>query len=367
MLTALRSLALLPLLIVIPLATQPAQALSKTKKDDVVRLLDGGEELGVIQSEDYDGLRIKDGTLIPWDRVHSVEYSDQPAFNEAMASLRAGNLNGAIEQLDAVAKDTKRKIVKQAAVYQKARALQGLGRFDDALAAYDEMLKTFPKSRYLFEAGEGVLESALAKGDPAAAVQIVESYCSEASRNLDGGFRAESGLLRGRALMEQGRLDEAREAFEDARSAKDVAESVNRRGDLGVAQCLQASGKRSDAETLYKQLTTAQAPSFVLAGAWNGLGDFTKEEAKGKKDRDRMVDALYQYLRGVVQYTPLPGTSTIEHERALAGAAECFKFMAELSTDQNQKIYYLTAARARYDHLANDYPNSPLLKDFSRP
>src|SRR5688572_7398815 len=195
MLTALRSLTLLPFLVVLPLATAPAHALSKTKKDDVVRLTDGGEELGVIQSEDYDGLRIKDGTLIPWDRVQSVEYSDQPAFNEAMNNIRAGNLSGAIEQLDAVAKDTKRKIVKQAAVYQKARALQGLGRFDEALAAYDEMIKAFPKSRYLFEAGEGVLESALAKGDPAAAVQIVETYCSEASRNLDGGFRAESGLL----------------------------------------------------------------------------------------------------------------------------------------------------------------------------
>jgi tetratricopeptide (TPR) repeat protein len=356
--TWIRHLGVTAALAAAAVLASPAGAAVK-KDDDVLIMLDGAQRVVVVASEEYTGLRTKDGETIPWEQVVTVTYGDHPEFTQAMDALRAGNVEGALGGFEAVAQSTKRQVVKQNALFQRARALQTIGRPAEAADAYGELVRAFPRSRYLYEAGEGLVDCLLAGGDGAEAQ--VSSFCSQASAALDGGFKAESGLLRGRVLAAQAKWEEARGAYDDARVAQGARESMVQRGTLGVAQCLQALNKRSEAENLYRSLVGSSAPSHVLAGAWNGLADFTKQDARKNTDADRMLDALYQYLRGVVQYAPQAGEATIEYERALAGAGECFKYLAELTSNKELKGEYLARSRQRYEQLAKECPGSALI------
>jgi hypothetical protein len=101
-----------------------------------------------------------------------------------------------------------------------------------------------------------------------------------------------------------------------------------------------------------------EAPSDVLAGAWNGLGDLALAEATQKRDQDGLRYALFAYLRGAVLYVPERGGTTEEHERARAGAAKAFRSLGELETDATRKKLYLGRAQQLVEQLKNDYPRS---------
>jgi hypothetical protein len=135
---------------------------------------------------------------------------------------------------------------------------------------------------------------------------------------------------------------------------------------LGQARCAVALNRKSEAEAMYRKLVGEDAPNLILAGAWNGLADLLKEEARkgkdGKGDQEKVLDALYAYLRGVVQYAPVPGESTDEYERALAGSRDCFKFMSDLETKQELKKLYKDRSVERGEVLKKEYPNSPYVK-----
>jgi hypothetical protein len=102
-----------------------------------------------------------------------------------------------------------------------------------------------------------------------------------------------------------------------------------------------------------------------MAGAWNGLGDLMLDEGRkgagGKPDPDKITDALYCYLRGVVQYIPLPGESSAEYERAMFYSAKCFDYLGQLAAPA-AKAAYVQNMNTRMDQLRKLYPNSEYLK-----
>ena len=83
---------------------------------------------------------------------------------------------------------------------------------------------------------------------------------------------------------------------------------------------------------------------------------------KGKGDAEKITDALYCYLRGVVQYPPLPGDSTLEHERAIAGAAQCFRFLSQIDSKAEGKRANKDRADQHVAMLRQRYPNSAFLQ-----
>jgi hypothetical protein len=81
-----------------------------------------------------------------------------------------------------------------------------------------------------------------------------------------------------------------------------------------------------------------------------------------RPDAETITTALFAYLRGVVLYVPLGGEPTREHERAIRGAADCFKALSEIEKDADRKKANGLRARERMEYLRTKFPTSPYLK-----
>ena len=331
---------------------------------DTIQLKDGKTETGKIKSEDYSGLVLegKGGRTIQWSEIvpNGVTYSGSAEFTSAKENLDNGKFDDALPKLEELKGDTKlRAVIKQNVLYFIPVILQRQGKFDEAIAGYKELVLAFPKSRYLMEVGEGLVNSFLAKGkDYAGASKALDELADAALKaGVEAGFSAGVNVLRGRLFEEQGKISEASGAYSVAEKASGVSKAIVQQSQLGQARTLVALKKPTEAETLYRKLVGEDAPNAVLAGAWNGIGDLLKDEARTKRDSEKMLDALFAYLRGVVQYAPLPGEPTTEYKRAMQGSAECFKLISDLEQNADRKRLYAERARERTEQLKKEFPN----------
>ncbi len=335
-------------------------------QQDKVLMKDGKERSVKILSEDYDGLwfSLEGGSsAVPWKEVSSIQYANATKYYEALDAFGAGDLTTALPLLEALAADTKlRPVLRHGALYHLALAYQKTRDHDRALATFQELLKSFPKSRYLLPVGTNVLSIHLARGDVAAAERALDASLSGRSSGTDKTVQAGFDLLRGRILEEQQKLPEAERLFEQVANASEVAPELIASAKLALARCAQRKGRTADAERRFRELVVQVAPNDVLAGAWNGLGDIAFEEGTAKRDPDRLRDALFSYLRGVVLYVPGPEGQSDEHERALAGSAKAFRAIGELESNAERKRLFLDRARQRREELAAQFPDSRHLK-----
>ncbi|HZM01189.1 MAG TPA: tetratricopeptide repeat protein, partial [Planctomycetota bacterium] len=164
--------------------------------------------------------------------------------------------------------------------------------------------------------------------------------------------------------LAQGKFADARAAFEQVEKDPQASADVAATAKLGVAESLKREGKLSEAETLFKAIVEEDGPSFLHAGAWNGLGDLLVEQGSKARDIDKLIDALYAYLRGVVQYVPAAGESQAEYERALGGSARCFKLISQLETNKDRKAYWESQFTQQAERLRKLSPNSEYLKQL---
>ena len=117
---------------------------------------------------------------------------------------------------------------------------------------------------------------------------------------------------------------------------------------LGIARSQQMLGQAAEAEARYRKIATSDAaPRYVVAGAWNGIGDLYAKTGRDKRDTDQLTLALYCYLRGVTYLQPLEGEPTGEHVRALDSAAQVYKSMGEIDGEK----------KAAYNQKASDLMN----------
>jgi len=356
-----------PLLSGSALAATPVPArfaLQETNRD-VVNLKNGQTELGRVKTEDFTGVEIDpvkgETKRIPWAEIapNGVIYAD-PSWQAVADMLAASKFAEALPALDELKANTKLSApIKQNVLYFQGVALQRGGQADPAVAAYRELLAAFPKSRYLMEVGEAMVTILAAKKDYAGATKAVQDMDTAAG---DGGFSAAAGVLKGRIFEEQKDWAKAGGAYRVAAESASVSPAVQMQAELGSARALVAQNKKTDAETALRKLVAKDGPNHLMAGAWNGLGDLMQERARaannGKGDADQLLDALYMYLRGVVQYAPLPGQPTLEYERAIAGSANTFKALSEVETVADRKRLYAQRSAQRREQLKREFPNS---------
>ncbi len=335
---------------------------------DVVNLTNGQTELGKIKSEDFTGLEIDpvkgSAKRIPWSEIkpNGVVYNS-PEWQSITDLFAANKFADALPLLDELKADSKlRDPLRQNALYFTAVALQRQGQNDEALAAYKELVAAYPKSRYLMEAGEAMSSMLAAKKDYAGAVKLLNDIDLAAA---EPSFSASAGVLKGQVFEEQKDWAKAGAAYEVASKAPSVPPGVQLQAELGAARTLAAQNKKSEAEAALTKLKAKDGPNPIMAGIWNGLADLTLERGRaangGKGDADQLLDALYMYLRGVVQYAPLPGQSTREYERALSGSARVFKMLGDVETVADRKRLYQQRADQRLDQLKREFPNSPFV------
>jgi tetratricopeptide (TPR) repeat protein len=330
----------------------------KEKEKDTVRLKDGKSDSGKIESENYVGVSLGGSKMVAWDKVQSIEYAGGTDYTAALQSLTAGKLEEALSEFEAIRAAPKvRPVLRQNAMFNIAQILQRQAKTDEAVSAYRELFDAFPEGRYLRAAGDGLVACLMSKKDPAGASAALDKI-GDGAKGLDA-FKPEIAVMRARLFEFSKKPAEAKAAYESAANAPGA---VGQEAQLGLARCLALDGKGSDAEQACRKLVTADAPNYVLAGAWNGIGDVWSEQGRAKKDSEMLLDALTAYLRGVVQYAPLPGEPSIEYERALAGSARCFKFIAQLDTQKERKNRYEQFSQQRIELLKRDYPSSLFLE-----
>ena len=344
------ALALALVTLIAPLGAQQDKIVSK----------DGKERLAKISSEDYDGLKLSvegGSTTIPWRDVDSIRYANATKYHEALDAFLTASAADALEKLQPLAADDKlRPVLRHGVLYHLGLTEERLGNTDEAIQALQTLLTDFPRSRYLVSAGSHLLALNVAKGDPSGAAKFLETTLSSA-RSGGGAGQASFDFLRGRILEEQKKFADAQRTYEGV-SSSGADPELAFAAKLALARCAQKDNKTNDAQRRYRELVTADAPSDVLAGAWNGLGDLALAEAAQKRDQEGMRYALFAYLRGVVLYVPDRRGSSEEYERALAGAAKAFKGVGELDSDAARKKTFLTRAQQLRAQLAAEYPRS---------
>ena len=355
-----------------PLASASALALAPPQqaKDDVVTFKDNREpESGKVVSENFDALEleVKKGVKkkLEWAQLASVKYASVPEeYTEAVAE-RSNDPEGALEKLKALSgTEGLGDVWRQQVMYDVASLQQQLGAFDEAVASWKALLAAFPEGRYLGAAARGLVDSTLAKGDADGAGKALDGVAASPAVGKFGGLDPVLKVLRGRILAAQGKFADARAAFEQVEKDPKAPAEASAAAKLGVAECLKSEGKDAEAETRFKALVEGDGPNFLLAGAWNGLGDMLSEKAAKARNADQLTEALYAYLRGVVQYTPAAGEPQDQYERALAGSARCFKGLSELESNKDRKAYYAGQYAQQVERLRKLSPNSEYLKQI---
>jgi tetratricopeptide (TPR) repeat protein len=328
---------------------------------------------GTVKSEDLSGCLVTVGKgaeiTIRWKDIKSVAYAGSPEFTRAKGYADAGSVGEAIQALEELRKKTElRAILKPHVLNLLGSCFQRDGQFDKAIDAYSELFKQFPKCQFLvFGGGENLINAYLAKGPAAAkdAQAALEALFTGAkSAGID---TTPLNLLRGRVQEAAGDFSSAAASYGQVLSAASSDADAKAAAELGIARCLVGQKKAGEAESKFRGLVTRDpAPtSLVLAGAWNGLADIALANGRAGKDAaqssELIMDALFDYLRGCVLYPPASGEPTTEYERAVRGAADCFKALSELEKDDKKKTRFRQCAAERLEHLQTKFPNSPYL------
>ncbi len=315
----------------------------------------GKERTAKIASEDYDGLKLSvegGSTTLPWKDVDSIRYGNADKYQKALDSFASESPSQALPLLEALAADTSlRAVLRHGVLYHLGLTYRRVGTDDKAIAALEQVIKDFPKSRYLLPIGANLLSLYAAKGDASGASKALEP-------TLKGATGAPFDFLRGRLLEEQKKYPEAERAFQAVVTAAGGDADLAMTAKLALARCAQRAGRTKEATDKYREIVAKDAPNDVLAGAWNGLGEVALAEGTSKRAADELRYALFAYLRGVVLYVPERGGTTDEYERALAGAARSFRAVGELESDATRKKQFLSRAQQRREQLAAEFPRS---------
>ena len=334
------------------------------QEQDAIFLRDGSSEACKVLEESWIGVTIQPEKgpkkTLAWGDVRSIEYFDATAeFSGGLTSLAAGNAESALEQLAVVLQDGElRPVLRQEVEFHAAYCMQRLGKTADAQKLYEKVLSENPRGRYLRMIGENLVDLHLAGGDGAAAKAAIDKL-AEGAKGVEG-VEALAQLLEGRLLERQGKHAEAQQLF-TALEGSPVAD-LAQEGKLGKARTMLRQSKGAEAEPLLRALIADSKSARVQSGAWNGIGELFSAEGRSKKEAERIQDGLYAYLRTIVQYKPLPGESTEEYERALAGAATCFEYLSQLEPNADKKKLWRERQRERLEQLQQEYPASSFLK-----
>jgi TolA-binding protein len=338
----------------------------RAQEKDMIQFKDGKSETGLIKSEEYAGITFNPAKgaarTVEWKEVapNGITYGGNVEYQSAKDAFDAGKLQDALKGFEELLGDAKaRAVLKQNAEYFAATIRQRGGEYDKAIEMYKKLAADFPKSRWLMEIGEGLVACHVAKKDvPGAGKALDELSAAATTAGVEGSFNSAINVLKGKLFEEQQKYAEAQAAYGVAEKATGVPQPIAQQARLGLARCMVALNKKADAEAAFRKLVAEDAPNPVLAGAWNGIGDLTVEDARAhQNDPDKLLDASYCYLRGVVQYAPVPGESIAEYKRSMKGVAEVFRFISQVEKNADRRKLYAERARERDDQFKKEFPS----------
>jgi len=327
---------------------------ARAQQSDELETKDGKKFSGTVQKADYDLLqmKLKQGSTqkFAWADVVRLKLGGPAEWNEVPDKVGSASADDSISGLEKLKGDAKlREPLKQEVLFLLASVKARKGDLDGSVAAWQELLKAFPSGRYLDVAIRGMVEGMLAKGQAAEAGKALDAAAGDAkAANPGPRFDASVALLKARIVEAQGDAKGALAAYQAVEKSGNLAPDQAAVASLGVARSMQALGQLAEAEARYRKIvaTTGDVPHYVLAGAWNGIGDMLLKTARDKRDSDQLFVALLTFLRGASQYVPLEGEPTNEHMRALDQAALACQSIAEVDA-ANKQLYTQRATSLR--------------------
>jgi len=273
-------------------------------------------------------LRVEGTSTFARERVREVVYDDGRPVEYSLGREAAseGRHADAARLFAAALEAPHHELLEQYILLHLARAEERTGRVEEARAALRRLAEKGGRTRFLFEAMDGL--SRLGAEVPAAAP---DSGLTETQRLL----------LRAAIQARRGRHDSALGLFGRAGRRAASGTFLARRAELGAAGCLVKLGRGAEAAMRLRRFLIVCDDEF-RAEAYVLLGDALAADADGPDD---WREAAYAYLRVAVHYPGDPATEV----PAFAGAARCFG-----------RVPGGGAARAKRleEHLAKRYPSA---------
>jgi len=260
------------------------------------------------------------------ERVLEVVYDDGRPMEYSLGreAAREGRHADAARLLSAALEAPHHKLLEQYILLHLARAEERTGRVEEARAALGRLAKKGGRTRFVFEAMDGLARLGAEVPPPAPGSGLTET---------------QRLLLRAVIEARRGRHESALGLFGRAGRSAASGTYLARRAELGAAGSLVRLGRGAEAARRLRRFLRACDDEF-RAEAYVLLGDALAADAEGPEE---WREAAYAYLRVAVHYPGDPATEV----PALAGAARCFG-----------RIPGVGAARAMrlQEHLAKRYP-----------
>ena len=260
-------------------------------------------------------------TKVPVNQIQAVRYSEEPArLNTARQAIKAGRYEDAVTGLETIKVDEiKRAEVKQDVQFYTALAMARIalaGTDSKVLVeARDKMFDFAKKNRlsyHFFEACE-VLGDLYVAGEEH---EEARGFYNQLAQAPWPDYKMRAGVALGRALLAEGKAEEALFSFEEVLKTEAQGESADLQrlaATLGKARCLAEAGQSDEAVKLVNGvIAKANTEEVQLhARAYNALG-------MAHRKAGRAQDALLAYLH----VTELYFTSPKEHIEALENLVE---------------------------------------------
>jgi len=340
---------------------------------DVIRLKTESKprETAIVE-ENYKGVRYSVGrggtSLYLWKEIDSIEYRGRPKeLSRAISLVKKGDYEKGLKRLQKYAdQKSLKKVYRQHALFYLAQALESLTppQIDRAIATYRQLLDQFEKSRYLTKANERIVACLIAGKKFGEAHKALDSAREAAvSRRLEDRIIRDLDLVECALLENEGKFVKATNCYEKLKASAASNPEVSDLAGVGAARSLVRNGgdplrARAVFEAGLRQNDRSISP-IVMAAAWNGLGEVLLAEGRKGKNADKVQEALYCFLRGVIQYFPGENDRTSEYERSLFYSGHAFRSLADLLEDKVGKKIHRLRANEKFQELKALYPLSP--------
>jgi tetratricopeptide (TPR) repeat protein len=317
-----------------------------------------GSAYGEIIGMDADKVEIRQSSgnaltkQVPVNEIQAVLYEGEPMdLKTARNHVLAGRFAEASTALQKIDKTPSRREIAQDIEFYKALcaaklALAGKMKIADAGRMMKAFADAHSKSYHYYEASEVVGDLLVAVGSYAPAVDYYARL--EAAPWPD--YRMRAGVAVGRALLSQGKIEEALAAFDKVLAIAAEGDAVQQQrlaATLGKAAALVASKKPDEAIKIVDDLLEKADPenASLMSRAYNIRG-------AAQRQAGRIMPAILDFLHVDILYA----SAHDAHAEALANLADLW--------EQDHKIERANRARKA---LEERYPESPWAKKGGNP
>ena len=300
--------------------------------------------------------------------VLRVEFTEQPedvaaAEVDATNGALLGAISGFQTYLGGLGERGDRKH-PWAAAYSQYRLIELFEQLNteesiqSMVAAVDELVATYPDSRYVPLAFIKKIEAQLIHGDRAGAKASAAAFGALVlERDLAQRWKLEQQL---RAVLSDEALSGTglESALERISSQAAVFPTVSNRADVAIAESMLGRGAFDEAEAAFEGVTESpNADDRTLAAAWCGLGDclYRRAEAMGAAGNAEGASPLFQraqlaFMRVVVLY---PAELAYVPKSAFY-AGRCIQELGgELAKDQSDRLFNFVTRNFRGSRWAD--------------